>query len=62
MAHNRFVPNSLDVSEAGEPGTGIRRPDCRVHSYCSVFKAGERITSVCVAFSGGPYKNGLREC
>ena len=56
------MPNSLDVGEAGEPGTGIRRPACRAHSDCSVLKAGERITSVCVAFSGGPYKNGLREC
>lgn len=54
LAHSTFVPNSLDVGEAGELGTGIRRLDFRVRSYCSVLKAGERITGVCVAFSGGP--------
>ena len=62
LAHSRFVPNSLDVGEAGELGTGIRRLDFRARSYCSVLKADERITGVCVGFSGGPYKNGLREC
>lgn len=30
----------MSVGEAGELGTGIRRPDCRARSYCSVLKAG----------------------
>lgn len=59
LVHSRFVPNSLDVAEAGELGTGIRRPDCRARSYCSVLM---RVTGVCVAFSGGPLQEWPEGC